>query len=575
MTRPFAVALSGLLLLASPAPESPLDFRVQGAATNLRAPAGRRSLILAGGESRPGRGHLLALPIPETAAEPVEIDLSRRRWDSAAAVEAAGPGALAAGAAGRRTAAGQLFYVGRHLVGAARAPSILGDIVADPLVLAPPGRLAALRQDEHGYVAFARELAARRPIVAVAAGDGLVHGFDESSGAEAFAFAPEGARGPLTGALAYDDVWLDGRWRTLLAGTSAPGRGIYVLDVTRPDGVAPPRGDTAPECLGGTAPGCSGPYPRLLWQRAEEVSTAAPAFARLRLPGGEHSALLFGSGGALQVVEAATGKPVARLAEGTQPNGARRRFGAITGGVSVVDLDGDGFSDSAYFGDSEGQLWKLPLAGGPPYPPQLLFAPPAATPERTVSRAPSVQELGADPRLGTPILGISWVEGSAGRGRVRFLLEGTSAGPVPFRIESPSAPRLGTCGGDGPPRLEGWQAELAPGDRALGRPLAIAGYVFLSTLDAARGAAHLYRLFSLNGDPCRGADCCGEGGRWSADRAAALQPAGWRAVSATGLVLYLDGRGEARAGVAATLRGGAPENGRTVFWSVSAGRRER
>jgi type IV pilus assembly protein PilY1 len=100
----------------------------------------------------------------------------------------------------------------------------------------------------------------RRKMVYVGVNDGMLHGFDAANdttngGKEIFAYIPDAIIGKLSkltdptygaatnphqylvdGAPKVGDAYINGGWKTLLAGTlGAGGKGVFVLDVTNPD----------------------------------------------------------------------------------------------------------------------------------------------------------------------------------------------------------------------------------------------------------------------------------------------------------------------------------------------------
>lgn len=121
-------------------------------------------------------------------------------------------------------------------------------------------RLGALNpsssRDERGqssYRAFLQSKASRTPVLFAGANDGMLHAFDAETGRELFAYVPRGVAEELQrltlpdyggglhryyvdGGLSLSDVYIDGRWRTLLVGSlGAGGRSVFALDVTDPD----------------------------------------------------------------------------------------------------------------------------------------------------------------------------------------------------------------------------------------------------------------------------------------------------------------------------------------------------
>lgn len=95
--------------------------------------------------------------------------------------------------------------------------------------------------------------ASRRPAVLVGANAGMFHGFDANDGRELFAYVPRGAyenlhllprpgyrhRYYVDGQTAQGDAFIGGGWKTVAVGsTGAGGRGLFALDVTRPESVS-------------------------------------------------------------------------------------------------------------------------------------------------------------------------------------------------------------------------------------------------------------------------------------------------------------------------------------------------
>ncbi|WP_426737530.1 PilC/PilY family type IV pilus protein, partial [Pseudomonas aeruginosa] len=105
------------------------------------------------------------------------------------------------------------------------------------------------------YGTFKTEADQRSPRVYVGSNDGMLHGFNTKTGVEEFAFIPTAVfekLNKLTGisyqggshqylvdaAPGASDAFFDGAWHTVLIGTlGAGGRGLFALDVTKPDDV--------------------------------------------------------------------------------------------------------------------------------------------------------------------------------------------------------------------------------------------------------------------------------------------------------------------------------------------------
>jgi type IV pilus assembly protein PilY1 len=129
----------------------------------------------------------------------------------------------------------------------------LGDIVASaPLYVGPPSGLTQTAD----YFTFAAAHATRAPIIYVGANDGMLHAFDAITGAERFAYVPNGVFNKLVklvnpyynqthqfyvnGSPHAADVKFasDGTWHTVLVGTEgAGGSTLFALDVTSADSI--------------------------------------------------------------------------------------------------------------------------------------------------------------------------------------------------------------------------------------------------------------------------------------------------------------------------------------------------
>ncbi len=533
-----------------------------------------------------------------------------------------------------------------------------------PLVIAWPNNLAYHARNVHRYADFARAHRARRPVLFTGTSDGAVHAFDVATGAEIFAFRPSAAQAVGPGgppvSLSFDDVYLDApwagggercppqiasggrncQWRTVLIGGTPRSRGVFALDVTRPDGEE--TGTTVPDCLfpatkAGVRPrGCVADYPTLLWEFADAedrdrngrpdlgVGVPAPVLGRLRLAGTEKRELgvvMFGGGlgdpgaeGAsraslgnfLYVLDAAKGRLLFKTGQGLSRRSgatAARPFGRLASEVSAVDLDQDGFLDAAYFGDALGQLWKLDasaLTDAEPKP-TLLFdgagGGARAAPELPSSSV-AVLRVGRDAGTGSPrtavVLGYGSSEPDPQRGS-RNLRPEAPVAHLAVLVEEPGEPKtlllgdlerlgpaspwLGDCSRAGPWRPRGWVLDL-PGEMLQGPLVALAFDVYATTLRTLPGelpGARFYRLFTPNGDPCRGPDCCaGWPGAWieGRDRDRGRGPAGLGlgpGVRLSAPFVYVDAFDAARVGVFGEREARRDSKGSsftTFFWTA-------
>jgi type IV pilus assembly protein PilY1 len=135
---------------------------------------------------------------------------------------------------------------------------LMGDIVnSQPVYVGSPNaRLytAATFAGASVYASFAAAKAGRTPMIYVGANDGMLHGFDASSGVEKFAFVPRAGMAGLQdytdpdyehrycvdGELTVSDVYdAANGWRSILVGTvGRGGKGMFALDVTDPDNIS-------------------------------------------------------------------------------------------------------------------------------------------------------------------------------------------------------------------------------------------------------------------------------------------------------------------------------------------------
>ena len=126
---------------------------------------------------------------------------------------------------------------------------LLGDIAdSQPLFVgAPSGPYVS-----SSYLAFRQTNATRPPMLYAGANDGMLHAFNATTGAEQFAFIPNGVFANLTtlttplynqshlffingSPQAGDVTFADGSWHTILTGAEAAGgKSIYALDITHP-----------------------------------------------------------------------------------------------------------------------------------------------------------------------------------------------------------------------------------------------------------------------------------------------------------------------------------------------------
>lgn len=246
---------------------------------------------------------------------------------------------------------------------------VLGDFYSStPAVVSGPRYLINFSNQLEGnaaYSDFAESIAQRRPRVYVGGNDGMLHGFNATTGVEEFAFIPTAVfpkLNKLTGTNYSHEFYVDGpptvadvfdgtEWRTILVGTlKAGGKSIFALDVTTPG------------------------QEKLLWEFDDTdlpadaqvkmgYSFSQPTIARL------HTgtwAVVFGNGyessnntngkAALFIVDAMEGTLLKRL----EVSGVE----GVANGLSTPklgDYNADGVADYAYAGDLQGNVWRFDL----------------------------------------------------------------------------------------------------------------------------------------------------------------------------------------------------------------------
>lgn len=248
--------------------------------------------------------------------------------------------------------------------------SVLGDIVnSQPVFVGQPAPGLFRNQTFNGstsYVSWANGLD-RIPVVYVGSNDGMLHGFEattgeETSGVETFAYVPktviENGMGELAspaydhryfvdGELTVADAYDGSNWRTVLVGTLGAGgvnkaredtsNAIFALDITDPANVT------------------------FLWEKSSAEITqlgnnlGKPVIAQVA--NGNWSVLLgngpnSGSGRASLIrVNLFTGAATTTNMSADADNGLSA--------VRAWDNDGDGITETVYAGDLLGNMWKV------------------------------------------------------------------------------------------------------------------------------------------------------------------------------------------------------------------------
>lgn len=244
--------------------------------------------------------------------------------------------------------------------------SVLGDIVNSAPVIVRGAQYVAYLADKidgsgGDYYKFHQQVAARKEMIYVGANDGMLHGFNASTGAEELAFVPNavlpnlyrltgqsyqsgGHRYYVDGTPVVSDVYFGNAWHTVLVGSlRGGGRSLFALDVTDPNNIKP------------------------LWEFThDDLGYTFPQPVVARLHTGKW-AVVTGNGygnqsgatadkAALFVIDIETGALVQEVVvsgDTTKANGLSS--------VRLADNDSDGIADYAYAGDLQGNLWRFDL----------------------------------------------------------------------------------------------------------------------------------------------------------------------------------------------------------------------
>ena len=273
-----------------------------------------------------------------------------------------------------------------------RLDNRLGDVVHSAPVFAgtPNARYPDnIAGDSNLYSQFILNNASRRELIYVGANDGMLHSFDANDGDEIFAYIPgflfaSGSQQEGLHYLADDDyahrsyvdltpttgdVFVDGAWRTYLAGGArAGGQGVFVLDITSPSALnnAENNADNiVVREFSSTGTGNAGDpdlgftYSRISIAKMNNDRWAA-IFGNGYNNTGDGTAKIFilyldSSGGYVEL-ETNAGS----IANGSCSDGSSNCNGMST--PEVLDLDNDGTADRIYAGDLLGNMWAFDIS---------------------------------------------------------------------------------------------------------------------------------------------------------------------------------------------------------------------
>lgn len=257
---------------------------------------------------------------------------------------------------------------------------ILGDIVDSQVIYVGP---ALSPYFTSSYTTFAKAQLDRQPMLYVGANDGMLHGFNATTGAEVFSFIPNGVFANLykladplynqshqffvNGSPQSGDVqFSDSTWHTILVGgENSGGKSIYALDITNPSLLASE----------------SSAADAVLWEFTDSdmgLSYSKPQIGQIGVPSSNPLtfAVFFGNGynstsnssilyavnpqtGALiRKIDLCTAVPTAcdiNLSQGLSSVALGQRDGLQGTPITVV-----------YAGDLQGNLWAVDVTDGDP-----------------------------------------------------------------------------------------------------------------------------------------------------------------------------------------------------------------
>ena len=272
------------------------------------------------------------------------------------------------------------YLRGIDMAGYRSRQNLLGDIIhSNPVYVGPPQNF----NSTSSYRVFKKAYADREPIIYVGANDGMLHGFRASDGQEVLAYIPSVLLSSLQNLMSVDyqhqyyvdgtptvqDVYINGQWRTMLAGgLNGGGQGIYVLDVTDPDRFSEAEADKI-----------------FHWEFRDSddadmgYSYARPAIVKLK-DGNWY--VVFGNGynateadssrstsgdAVIYLVDLATGQRVIKLSTDTGFDEAPADLNRPNGMSTLTPVSADGSTvDLIYGGDLYGNIWKFDLSDSDP-----------------------------------------------------------------------------------------------------------------------------------------------------------------------------------------------------------------
>ncbi len=255
----------------------------------------------------------------------------------------------------------------------ARNTSKLGDIVnSAPQYVGAP----SLNISDPSYAGFRLAQQSRSPIIYIGANDGMLHGFNATTGNEAIAYIPSSVYPNLTqltstgyshryyvdGSPTAADVYYSGGWHTALVGSMGNGaKGIFGLDITNPSSFS--------EANAASLVNFEFPNSTIAVADANDVGYVSGPVPIVKLNNGVWAAI-FGNGynstgtgqSSLFIVNVKTGALIKKISTGV---GSTTTPNALANPIAV-DIDGNNTADIVYAGDLQGNMWKFDISSATP-----------------------------------------------------------------------------------------------------------------------------------------------------------------------------------------------------------------
>lgn len=252
-----------------------------------------------------------------------------------------------------------------------RLISVLGDVVnSAPAYVGAPAFNYPDNLEAASYYAFRASYSSRTPMLYVGANDGMLHGFDGTTGQEKLAYVPSKVYPSLSlltspnyshhyyadGSPTVVDTFYSGAWHTtLVASLGGGGQGLYALDVTNPGNFSEANASSI-----------------VKWEYTDAdlgYVYGQPSIVKLNtgqwaavFSNGYNNSEADGSASTtgyayLYIVDIGTGALIKKISTNVGSVGTPNALATPT----LVDADGDGKVDYAYAGDLQGNMWKFDL----------------------------------------------------------------------------------------------------------------------------------------------------------------------------------------------------------------------